>query len=361
MATGLARQCRRVATVALGVVCVMSCGTDDVATQPTTDAGSLFWALTLDHRAITLSTTAPYDTIQLTATPRNASGVALSGLGPVTFTSTDLARVQVSVDGAIQAIAPGSGILVIATLQAGNATHADTVIVSVTQDSAPSPIASLSIHIAAPDSAKIAMQTVESKFLPATSHDANGDSIADLIVDFRSSNREIATVDRRTGELRGILPGTVKITATATVYGVTRADTIAFTVGYPIKWGTFVVPVVTGGTIVDEFQPSEIRVGVGAIVSWSFDAGVTGTDVTFEDPSTIAEDTTDPPFFGGFTGAGNISATTECLDGLDLFSRLIACNRARVFTAPGTFEFRSTLTGVTGRVIVVDERVAQQP
>src|SRR5690625_4358130 len=45
--------------------------------EPETDAAKLYGSLTLDNRAINLSTAAPYDTIRITATPRNMLGEAL--------------------------------------------------------------------------------------------------------------------------------------------------------------------------------------------------------------------------------------------------------------------------------------------
>src|SRR4051812_21430714 len=76
---------------------VLGCGSDDALSAPAavTDGAQLYMALTLDHRAITLSTVPPYDTLRLTATPRNAAGAPLSLGDSITFTSSDPATVRV--------------------------------------------------------------------------------------------------------------------------------------------------------------------------------------------------------------------------------------------------------------------------
>src|SRR5690348_7928741 len=138
----------------LGAVLVFaSCGSDAVAPTPTSNPTALYWALTLDHHAVTLATTSPYDTSRLTATPRDPSGAPLSVPIAVTYQSTDLAHVGVSPEGVLQAVAPASQIQVIATLSLGNVTHVDTAVVNVTTDSAPPVLTTFSIHPVPPDSA----------------------------------------------------------------------------------------------------------------------------------------------------------------------------------------------------------------
>src|SRR5690242_15951235 len=53
-----------------GLLGLAGCGSDRVDTQINPNPSTLYWALTLDQHAITLSTVSPYDTVRLTAIPR---------------------------------------------------------------------------------------------------------------------------------------------------------------------------------------------------------------------------------------------------------------------------------------------------
>jgi plastocyanin len=345
---------------AIGILLATGCGSETVATQPTVDVSTLYWALALDHRAVTMSTAAPFDTVRLTATALNPSGDTLTGLGAAIFTSTDLQRVRVDANGVVHALAVGSAIQVIATLRAGNMTHTDTATIDVTDDPAPHPIASLSIHPAPPDSAKLAMGSFP-KFLAARMLDADGQPIDGVAVDYRSSDPTIASVDRELGFVTGNRPGRVTIVASATAYGATRADTLAFTIGLPVRAIVGVADSLLFSTRSVLFAPSEVRVGPGAAVVWIWAADIPGTDVTFDDPSNVAERTDGGLGSGAHTGAGNIPAQANCSASTDFLTRIRECFKARVFPVPGVYPYRSTLTGATGRIVVVDERDAAAP
>src|SRR5690606_7757607 len=71
--------------------------------EPITDPRELFASVTFEHRAINLSTAAPYDTFRLTVMPRNALGEPMSGLPAPTFESSDTTRVQVTPEGLLRA------------------------------------------------------------------------------------------------------------------------------------------------------------------------------------------------------------------------------------------------------------------
>jgi hypothetical protein len=358
----------RVATLlagGCGLLGAVGCESDNMAPRPA-DPLALYWKLALDHHAVTLATSAPYDTLTLTATPQNPAGATLAGLGTVTFTSSDLARLRVSPTGVLQALAAGNGIAVVATLQAGNLTHVDTAFVDITASPPPRPLVSLSIHPAPPDSAKLAAMVgglTSFKQLPVQALDTEGDPIPGLRIDFQSLDPTTATVDRQTGVVTGIRQGRVLIVATTTAYGVTRSDTLPFTVGLPVLYAIRVVPGADAGTTtVTEFTPSEVRVGVGATIVWSWTQDLSVTDVTFDDPTNVAEDTVGvgPVHFGAHTGEGNISPPENCTVAVP-FSLFLNCLKARSFPMPGVYRFHSELTGATGQVTVVDEHVAQSP
>ncbi|MBX6330254.1 MAG: Ig-like domain-containing protein [Gemmatimonadaceae bacterium] len=346
---------RIVLAAALTIAVAGGCSDGALATRPSADTSALYWSLTLDHRAVTLALTPPYDTVRLTAVPRNPWGAALDGLGPVTYTSTDLARVRVSADGVVQALADGTGVLVIASLQAGGVTHADTAVVDITSNPNPRPIASLSIHPVSPDSAKVAAQSAAGKQLTVRAFDV-GSAPLSALVDFRSSDPAIATVDRNTGIVQGKRPGHVTIVASSTVYGATRADTLPFTIGEPVMyWIQVDRPAVAGAATATTFSPSKVTIGTGGTVMWTWRPDIPATDVTFDDPTNVAADTVGifGPLHLGVSGPGNIPAVTTCTS-----DNPFGCFRSRTFPVPGVYTFHSTLTGASGQVTVVDERAS---
>jgi hypothetical protein len=346
------RRSRYLASLLVAVIATGCAG--DVAAPRPIDGSTTFWALTLDHHAITLSTVAPYDTIRLVATPRASDGHALSGLADVRFASGDLARVQVSVDGLVQAVSVGSSIPVVVTLRANNVTHTDTAYITVTGDSPPPVLDTFSIHPEAPDSAKVAMNS-PGKMLSLRATDSAGNPISDLAVDFQSSDTSIAIVDRALGLVTGIRPGRVTIVASATAYGVTRTDTLPFTIGLPLSAFVFVEPgTLAYSTTSTAFAASGVTIAKGGTVLWHWYFGIPSTDVTFDDPTNVAQSTGG---FGADGAAGNIPAPIDCriVDGAYHF---MDCNHARTFPVAGTYTYHSTATGATGRVVVVDEHAS---
>lgn len=319
---------------------LLGCGGDDAtAPRPTTDGSRLYWALTLDHRAITLSSTAPYDTLRLAATPRNAAGQALPVVGAVTFTSSDLATVRVDPDGLLHAVAPGTGVTVIAVLQEGNVTHQDTAVVNVTANPNPPVLSGLSMHPVPPDSAKRAAGIGAFAFYylwPTRATDENGEPIPDLAMLCTSSDTGVVMVDPTCGGF--VLtrrPGHVQLVANATAYGVTKADTLLFTVGQPLQATVW---------LQSRLGLGEDTVGTGGIVQWQNKTG-RAADVTFDDPTNVMEDP------GCQCGAGNIPPFGSA-DPNDMAANV----HSRLFPVPGTYRYHSAATGGDGVIVVVDER-----
>jgi plastocyanin len=363
MCAGLSPRALRRGAAVLTVVTALGCGDGAVAPHVASgdDAAALYWRLELDYRAITLSTLSPYDTLRLTAIPRDGHGAPLSGLGPVTFRSTDQ-RVQVTPDGLLQAHEPGELILVIAELAAGNARHADTALVSVTADTVPPSFASLSIDPEPSDSARWAVGGVGGwifggiwKWVHVQALDMAGNPIPGLTVVGSVSDSSMASWIPA-GSLGAFLnaksPGQVTIYATATAYGVTRSDTLPFTITMPVIGNvTFRRDAAqAGGAAVAVLDPSEVTISPGGTVRWYNGTG-TPVDVTFDAPTDVAER-------GALTtcgdgdpgGAGDVPAFGDTTR--DVTS---AANcRSRRFPVPGVYPYHSTLTGVAGRVVVTD-------
>ena len=149
------RRRRRAVAALLGIVGVLGCGTDYVASAGPADPSQLLASVVLDHHAIVLSTTAPWNTIQLTTTPMSGAGAPLAGLPAATYSLSDSGSVAVSADGTVSALAPASGVLVIASVSAGNSTRKDTAYVTVVDTPTPPVLATFSIQPLPGDSAKM--------------------------------------------------------------------------------------------------------------------------------------------------------------------------------------------------------------
>ncbi len=338
--------------VAAGVAAaIAACATQDavVGPAPRTDAGQ-FWALTLDHHAITLSTVPPHDSIRLTAIPRDAAGHPLGGFPAATFQSLDTTRVLVDSDGLVHALQVGVQVLVVATLKSGALTVADTAAINVTAVASPPTLTVLSIHPAPGDSAEAPIDQTGS--LPTYAFDSSGAPIDGLAVYYTATDDKTARIDRYAGAITGVYPGHVLFTATATAYGVTKSDTARFVIGWPVFAFVNITPQTTrAGKSVNGFVPSYMIVGTGAQVVFGNET-FNLTDVTFDNPAAVDSSALYCYFaqfgFPWLCGTGNIEpfALDTTIVGSDL--------RARAFPLPGTYNYHSTLFGTTGVIVVVD-------
>lgn len=326
---------------------VLGCGSDPAAPTPSQEGSHLYWALALDQHAINLSTAAPYDTARVTATALGSTGEPLADAAAPTYHSGDPERLQVSGDGVLHAIGFGTAIPVIAELTIGNIKHTDTALVDITTNPTPPMLGSFSIHPQAGDSAIWEANHLENFPLRGPvmimPHDADGNLISGLAIYFASSDTTVATINRQTGELNGIRPGQVTITASTTAYGVVRADTLPFTITMPTVMAVFAIPTNPEAPDADiSFQPRSVTIAAGGTVL--FLRGIySAIAITFDDPTNVAED-----HLLCFCGSGNID--TFGGDTLDPFASGV---RARSFPVPGTYVFHTgALGGATGSVVV---------
>src|SRR5437879_6993214 len=138
-------------------------------------------------------------TVQLTATPQDASGNPLSGR-VITWSSSSTTVATVSGSGLVTARAAGS-----ATITATSEGQSGTAAITVP---APAPVASVSVS---PASATLQIgQTVQ---LTATPKDANGNPLTGRTITWGSSNTAVATVTA-SGLVTGVVAGSATITAT---------------------------------------------------------------------------------------------------------------------------------------------------
>src|SRR5437773_640458 len=154
-------------------------------------------------------------TVQLTATPRDASGNPLTGR-VITWQSSNSAIASVNGSGLVSGVAAGGPVTMTATSEGQSGTASVTVNVA--------PVAAVTVT---PSSGTVAIgQTVQ---LTATPRDASGNPLTGRVVTWQSSNRAIASVNG-SGLVSGVAAGG-PVTMTATSEG--QSGTSAITVTPP--------------------------------------------------------------------------------------------------------------------------------
>lgn len=145
------------------------------------------------------STLLPRESVQLTATVRDANG-GLATDRPVFWSSSNTAVATVTQSGQVVAVAAGS-----ATIMAVSEGRADSAAITVI----PAPVAS--IEVDPPAASVVARQTIA---LSVTLKDADGYVLTGRQVTFTSANGAIATVSAG-GIVTGVAPGSTTIVVTA--------------------------------------------------------------------------------------------------------------------------------------------------
>jgi len=151
-------------------------------------------------------------TVQLTATPKDANGNPLTGR-TITWSSSDNTIATVNGSGLVTGVGAGGPVTITATSQGQSGTATVNVTVA--------PVASVTV---APSSANIAITgTVQ---LTATPKDANGNPLTGRAITWSSSDNTIATVNG-SGVVTGVAAGSVTITATSEGKSGTASVTVA--------------------------------------------------------------------------------------------------------------------------------------
>src|SRR5436853_48991 len=155
-------------------------------------------------------------TVQLTATPRDASGNPLTGR-VITWQSSNSAIASVNGSGLVSGVAAGGPVTITATSEGQSGTASITV--------SGVPVASVTVS---PASASVpAGQTVQ---LSATLRDANGNILTGRSVTWASNNTSVATVTG-TGLVTGKVAGSATVTATSEGQSGTAAITVTPSAG----------------------------------------------------------------------------------------------------------------------------------
>jgi len=371
---------------------------NDPTTGPIIPLAQQYWQLTLNHHAITLALTAPYDTLQLVATPRNPTGAPLADSGTTTFTSSDSSSVQVTATGVLIAKKPEAGVTITASRTIGNLTLRDSAAVNVNNVSTIPRVMTLTLQPSQGDSLN---HSISDTFwltyqfqLYATVLDANGDSIPNVAVAITVPDTTVLNYKSKLNITLVHQPGHTMAYAEATVYGVTRTDSAQIIIGWPLSSTVSVYPLTPKGhtTPIGYFDPGDITVGTGAIVAW--ENWLTGQpiDVVFDNPAQAMSVDSAAFIFPNFQnnidltyhpttcigclstpqliipqeGGGNIPAFVQdsvCIG--DTFSDAdgYECENgqpywighARQFPTVGTYPYHSALYGTTGVITVLPE------
>jgi parallel beta-helix repeat protein len=160
-------------------------------------------------------------TAQLTATPYDATGHALTGR-TVTWTSSADALARISATGLVTAVATG-GAKITATIEGQSGQASVTV--------APASVGSVTIN---PTTASV--QQGKTQQLTATVLDSRGQVLTGRSITWLTSNPNMATVSS-SGMVSGVAPGTVNVSATSG--GVSGSASITVT---PQSGGTVLAP-----------------------------------------------------------------------------------------------------------------------
>jgi hypothetical protein len=347
----------------------LSCSGDTVNGLPPLPPAQAYWALQVNYYAVNLALAAPYDTVHLVATPVNAVGTPVTGLGKIVYTVTDSTVTVDSTTGLLTAryVTESGGTQIIVSLQdtLHRVTHAATVTVQVTPTVPPVPIRSFSLQPVPGDSAKRAFDFQRGQFnWPVTALDANGDTVCNanacaLNVFYTSSNPGVATIDPAMGSVTVQDTGLVTFTATAWVYGAPEQASLAFVVGYALnQYINLTVDTVLGKPIVrfNSFPPVlTLGVGAKALFLANYDSAgvfIDGSTITYSNwrynvvfDDSVEVDSASDSYFGipiPASGRGNISPFgDDTATGLNSF---LANARARSFPIPGVFKAYSTVS-----------------
>ena len=195
-------------------------------------------------------------TVQLSATPKDANGNPLTGR-TIVWSSSDNTIATVNGSGLVTGVGAGGPVTITATSEG----QSGTATVNVTL----APVASVTVS---PSSANVAITgTVQ---LTATPKDANGNPLTSRAISWSSSDNTIATVNS-SGLVTGVAAGTVTITATSEGKSGTASITVA---GAPVATVT-VTPasasVQAGQTVqlTATLKDANGNILTGRVVTWS--------------------------------------------------------------------------------------------
>lgn len=378
----------------------LGCGDQSLAPPALPADKNLYWELALNHSAVLMSATAPYDKLQLTAIPLNYFKEPLATAPVVTFLSTNPENVFVTDDGKIIALHPvNTPVTIVASATVNNVKRSRDVPVMVLDTAQPMVLNTFSIHPVFPESTKVAVSSsAQSVLAPIPLHvvDANGVEVlvygvygrsasGILPVDFESEDPTIVATRAATrtelfehGFVMGRRRGSARVFASTTVFGTVKADTVTYRIGWPTFASSSIdlgdPRSLTPATGYYLLQPSA-TIGTGGVLYWQM-IQADSARIEFADSDLPNVRATAPvvadlielygvgrvqfictPTYDCTTAPGLLESGNVFLVGEGDYSRHI---RSRYFPVPGTYDYTVTFPGtssppVRGRINVVDE------
>lgn len=358
------RSCRAVVAV---LALLAGCQPGGVV-APTDQGDQAFWATKSAQEAITLALTPEFDTLQLDVKPMNPFGVPLEGLPAPVYLSTNVNAVEVDDQGRLHAVGPTPGTQVYVSVTFNGVTHADTIVVAVTEDPGTAIPASFSMQPLPGDSARYALGgslAEPFRILTPTILDGDGNPVSGLPVRFTSLDNRVALVDGIGGNITGIRRGYVHFVGEMWAYNRHFADTVNYRIQRPLYakvkvYGPFyaLVPHTPGG-----LEPDSVNLGVGGVVEFENTGMLPGTIIRIKfDPSqqdlidSVPEQSTCLQYGIECDTRGDIDpfGPPQANDpDFDKYFRDL--DRARRFTAAGVYPVADSGWGTTMKVVIVDE------
>ena len=197
------------------------------------------------------------NTVQLTATLRDASGSVLTGR-VLTWSSSNTSVATVNSSGRVTGQSAGT-----ATITATSEGQSGTATVTVTEP--PPPVASVEVS---PSTASIVVG--EQLQLTATLRDASGSVLTGRVLTWSSSNTSVATVNS-SGRVTGQSAGTVTITATSEGQSGTATVTVTLPPVASVEVSPSSTTVQVGNTVqlTATLRDAAGNVLTGRVVDWS--------------------------------------------------------------------------------------------
>jgi hypothetical protein len=352
--------------LALGLILCSSTACNDTPSGPRLqDPTNVFWRLTLNHHAVTLSDSPPYDTLQLMVTPFDPFGNVIETDAPVYFTSVgNDTSVLVDESGLLNATTSnyGNGVWIRATMTINGVTLSDSVHVLVTDVSSLQVLASLSIQPPPNDSLIRGCGTGSVTLTPELL-DTSGISFSQFHVFYSSEDSSIVRIDPFEGVVTVSCVEEAKavtLYAETTIYGIRKRDSVKFIAIPPV----YAIVTVSQGTslsdntVRSQFIPGKLVVSQGAAVQWDYSKPdvIEPVAITFDHPEMVhAADTVIvgvlPTGNGGNIEPNSVDPIPVPCDILCFIMEVQKRRRIRVFPIPGTYTYTGS-NGGTGVIIV---------
>lgn len=339
-----------------------ACNMDKAGLNLYGDTGTMVSYVRFEHRAYNLAIDTPYNTVNLDVGAYSIQNKRLDF--PITYEVTNHLAMEIDSSGVLHAKGTASGALIKAYTTVDGVTRRDSVYVTITAGTPARLPVKVAFELNPGDSAKLGETTqyARGKTVKIIRNDDTGGNISTLQVGLWASDLSKAKVAQsgNNATITPYRPGNVTFYISTYAYGRVFLDSLPYLIGWPVSGyiGAYTrMPSGSRDSIVD-FHPKRLTVGTGACVHWAAKSYNYPVDVEFEDSAEAKSPVNVPQCWAfmidGFV-PGNISAWKVLSDGNG--GPLTGSHmRARVFTKPGIYKYRSKLYNTTGEIRVCDEK-----